>query len=342
MLVILENLKLTAFRGMADVKLEDLAPVSIAFGDNNAGKSSILEAAALSLRPHDPSQWVQVARQRDTDISLVDGLWSLFPADVPLSVDEGPKQTKPLRLHGRLARSERELSAHALASLDWDSETAGDLNLQVICSVDGVRHTMEFRRKEPARFGNEITFYRCFTVTSASHRSTRTLVEHLSRAIDEGEKPLALELLRLFDPEVADIDVSASQGREGVRITHHTRKVVDLSSFGDGMRRAAVLALALVRAKGGLLLIDELEAGIHPQILPTLLSRLFDAARAADVQIIATTHSLDAIDAVISAVRDTPDVASSYYLRRGPQGHSVRRYSQDELISLRESGVDLR
>lgn len=91
--MVLGELEIKAFRGMRDVTLENMAPVSIALGANNAGKSSILEATALLLRPLDPAQWVQVARLRDVDMFLVDGLWSLFPSDVPLHLDDGPKQT---------------------------------------------------------------------------------------------------------------------------------------------------------------------------------------------------------------------------------------------------------
>jgi hypothetical protein len=81
--------------------------------------------------------------------------------------------------------------------------------------------------------------YRVFTVTPATHYSTKALVEHLSRVVDEGKKQLAVELLQVFDKDVEDLDVIASLGREAVRVTHRTRGVVDLASFGDGMRRSA-------------------------------------------------------------------------------------------------------
>jgi len=340
--MILKELDIFAFRGMAKVCLDKLSPVSIVVGENNTGKSSILEAAALLLRPLDPAQWVQVARHRDFDMSLVDGLWSLFPSGVPLQVDDGPKQTAPLRIIGVVRDSQRDLSARGLATQNWDAEESGDLTLRVETKVDGRPHTLEFRREVPAQFGEGVPFYRCFTVTPATHRSTRILVEYLSKAIDEGDKPLAVELLRLFDPDVTGLDVSASRGRDGIRVTHASRGVVDLASFGDGMRRAASLALALVRARGGLLLVDELEAGIHRRILPQVLSRLFVAAGTADVQIIATTHSLEAIDALVSSLHGTTDQAAAYYLKRAGKDHVVRRYDQASIASLREGGADLR
>jgi predicted ATPase len=320
-----------------------MAPVSLVLGSNNAGKSTVLEAAALLMRPLEPTQWVQVARQRDVDAPLVDGLWSLFPSGAPLQVDDGPKQTRPLVLSGDVANEERRLAATALASLPWDAETSGDLTLRVEARVNKLRpHTLEFRRDSFAQSGEGVTSYRCFAVTPSTHRSTRNLVEHLSKVIDIGEKPLAVELMRLFDPEVLELDISAIMGRENIKVAHKDRGIVDLASFGDGMRRAAALALALIRAKGGLLLVDELEVGFHTSVLASIFSRLFLAAQTTDVQIIATTHSLEAIDAVIEALTPQPESLAAYYLQRKENQTVAHYYDTERLVRLRETGLDLR
>ena len=345
--MILQRLNIESFRGMSGVLLDRLAPVTLVVGANNAGKSSVLEAASLVLRPFDPAQWVQVARQRDLDMESFHGLWSLFPSSVPLDGDDALKQTEPLVVEGQIGGVSRRLSVTATASFHWDAEAVRHLNLCLSARVEvgGNRtftHLMEFGREASANRGSQIPSFRCFTVTPAMHLSTKQLVEHLSKAVDEGKKDLAIELLRLFDPEVQGLDISASLGRDGIRVTHASRGVVDLTSFGDGMRRSAALALALVRAHGGLLLIDELEAGIHTSILSKILTRLVQAAKLADVQILATTHSLELIDAIAAAVGGFSDHAMLYYLQRDNQQHIVRSYDQERMIQLREGGLDLR
>ncbi len=345
--MLFNSLNIKKYRGLEDLSLSDLLPISLVVGANNSGKSSILEAIALLLRPLDPAQWMQVARQRDTDTDIADALWSIFPSKGVLQLSDGPQQSNAMEMSGQLRDKQRNLNARALAAEDWDAETSGAATLNIGAKVDGhPRHNMLFRREVPAQWGDGVDLYRCFTVTPITHRSGRALVEHLSRAVDEGEKALALDLLQLFDPRVQSLDVSAGRRRQTIVVKHEERGVVDLASFGDGMRRVTALALALSRARDGVLLIDELEAGIHPTVLGHVLQKLLAAALAADVQLIATTHSLEAIDTLIAVTRALGSGAATsfatYHLAGSNGKRSVRRYDHERLHSLREAGVDLR
>jgi energy-coupling factor transporter ATP-binding protein EcfA2 len=340
---VLQKLSLVAYRGISGLVLEGLTPVSVVVGANNAGKSSILEAAGLLLRPPDPTQWVSAVRNRDIDMSLVDGLWSLFPASEALHPADGPQQSEVVVLEGSTSSGDRRVEARCLASQSLGTTETTDLSARVEVSVDG-NPVLTLKFPAAAAVAHEVPTFRVFTVTPATHYSTKALVEHLSRVVDEGKKQLAVHLLQLFDSNVEDLDVIASLGREAVRVTHRTRGVVDLASFGDGMRRSAALALALTRASQGVLLVDEIEAGIHHTVLRPVLSKLLEAAATSQVQILATTHSLEAVDAIIGSVedRETPDALSAFWVKRQDAKHEVRRYDFASLCVLREGGLDIR
>jgi hypothetical protein len=190
--------------------------------------------------------------------------------------------------------------------------------------------------------GAGVTLMRAFTVTPITHRSTQQIIVHLRYALDAGEKSRCLELLRMFDKGVADVFVSRSIDRDTIRLEHEKNGVVDLSTFGDGMRRAFAMSLALIRASGGLLLVDEIESAIYGRGLSSVLPWLVRAAEAMDVQIVATTHSMEAIDAVLGAFAGSETGVVSYYLRRTETGHVCSRRDLDELRSFREDGLDIR
>jgi energy-coupling factor transporter ATP-binding protein EcfA2 len=369
---------------MSDVVLDALAPVTLIVGANNAGKTSVLEAAGLVLRPPDPAQWVNAVRDRDVDMPLIDGLWSLFPHGGTVHTEDGPQTSPAMLLEGSTSGRPRTVDARCIVSqnrfagsgssaVTWVSgsgssavtrigtsgpsglvwvdggppvvlqEDLADFSVRIEVSVDG-DPPLTLKFPAPGGVAHSRPTYRVFSVTPATHYSTRALVEHLSHVVDEGNKQLAVELLRVFDPKVEDLDVVAPFGRQAVRVTHAVRGVVDLSSFGDGMRRSAALALALTRASQGVLLVDELEAGVHPSVLRSVLSKVLEAATTAQVQLIATTHSLEAVDAVLGSVeeRGTPEMLAAFWLQRSNARHEVRRYDFDKLAALREGGLDIR
>jgi AAA15 family ATPase/GTPase len=72
---------------------------------------------------------------------------------------------------------------------------------------------------------------------------------------------------------------------------------IPLRSLGDGMQRVLGIILALVNAKDGMLLIDEFENGLHYSVQPDIWRLLFKVAHRLNVQVFATTHSWDCIEA---------------------------------------------
>jgi predicted ATPase len=218
-----------------------------------------------------------------------------------------------------------------------------DLSARIDVSVNG-DPALTLKFPSPTVISHQVPTYRVFAVTPATHYSTNALVEHLSRVVDEGKKGLAVQLLQVFDANVVDLDVITSDGRKGIRVTHRLRGVVDLSSFGDGMRRSAALALTLTRASQGVLLVDEIEAGIHHTLLQSVLAKLLEAATVSQVQIVATTHSLEAVDAVLGCTEQMKAIESlsAFWVKREDDKHQVRRYDHGQLINLREGGLDIR
>ena len=67
--MLLHDLHIGGYRGLRDLHLEGLGRVNVLIGQNNSGKSSVLEAAALLARPFDDAQWTRVIQSRDSFLS---------------------------------------------------------------------------------------------------------------------------------------------------------------------------------------------------------------------------------------------------------------------------------
>ena len=67
----LDKLYIDSFRGIRDLNLENLRPINLIVGNNNCGKTSVLEAVQF-LRFYNSGliNVLQVARQRDYQFAL--------------------------------------------------------------------------------------------------------------------------------------------------------------------------------------------------------------------------------------------------------------------------------
>jgi hypothetical protein len=83
---------------------------------------------------------------------------------------------------------------------------------------------------------------------------------------------------------------------------------IPLRSLGDGINRLFAVILSLVNAKDGLLLVDEIENGMHYSILLEVWTNILKLAKALNVQVFATTHSWDCIKAFQAATSADPGV----------------------------------
>lgn len=72
---------------------------------------------------------------------------------------------------------------------------------------------------------------------------------------------------------------------------------VPLKSMGEGLVRIFGIVLGLVNSQNGLFMVDEIESGLHFSVQVELWRLLFEVAKRLNVQIFATTHSWDCVEA---------------------------------------------
>ena len=89
---------------------------------------------------------------------------------------------------------------------------------------------------------------------------------------------------------------------------------VPMGSLGDGICRLLSMALAFHEARNGVILVDEIENGLHHSKLKGLWQHVFRLAHAFDVQVFATTHSYECIVAANNALTETE--SSDLHLHR--------------------------
>jgi len=116
-----------------------------------------------------------------------------------------------------------------------------------------------------------------------------------------------------------------------------------LGSLGNGMLRVLSIALALANAKDGMVLIDEVENGIHYTVQHELWNLIFRLARQLNIQVFATTHNWDCIEAFQKAAEEDKQEEGMLIrlsLKKNEVGATL--FSEEELHVATREGIEVR
>ena len=115
-----------------------------------------------------------------------------------------------------------------------------------------------------------------------------------------------------------------------------TAAYIKLADLGDGVERFLTAALWIETIKPKVILWDDLEAALHPQMVDVILEWLANG----EWQIVASTHSIDVLEAFANA-----DIKDGKVIQLWKSSDDVldwKGLTVDELNELLESGMDAR
>jgi len=378
----LDNLTIHRFRGLRDLKLQDLGQINILVGGNNSGKTSVLEAISTYCQPLDIGEWLKTAGLREIKASPklpLNAFKWLFPQknEVPkpiLYVGEtyitgnGSFQVAESRaIYNEmelLYQSEKDIEDSAedwleyYDDIEYKSSHGAEIELKAIfrdppagdASILGREFSNKIEIWSNQRLSkhdsNTNHFYPKLpidTVTPVSHRQEKLESYLLSQAILRGLKNEVIQLLQIVDGEIIDLEIlSLGELRPSIYINHKLLGFSPLSAFGDGVRRLLFIALAMAKVRGGVLLIDEIETAIHTVALCSSFASIVQWCQRLDVQLFVTTHSLEAIDAMLDASDSGTDLVL-YRLEKKESQTKAIRLERERLHRLREDlGLEVR
>lgn len=332
------ELGIETFRGVKELQLKDLGDVNIFVGDNNSGKTSVLEAIQIIC---DPSEYnlMQVARQREKyKMSFRFGL-SLFDLFLYLfNGSSGMKESNQYRLALSADIRHEELKVTVEGSLvdqllegkqipgngveEGNKIVHGLIEMQeeVKTFIGSIKTILPefgqmsvFNGKEQEK-SIEINRYTQQTRSSKDRpvikvKSIQVIDHVVDNAFDEliknrKIKEKTLTLLKDFEPEITDLRYINDDGRFIPVVESGLPDYLPLSMYGDGMKKALTILNALVSAENGIVMIDEFETAIHTTAMENVFRFMITVAKELNVQLFLTTHSIEAVDKILISAGD--------------------------------------
>ena len=155
-----------------------------------------------------------------------------------------------------------------------------------------------------------------------------------------------LTVLKEYDSNIISINYdkegSMSDGVYKILSKSH-RKALPLNVYGDGMKKAILLMCAVIKAKNGILLLDEFETAIHTSAMDKTFRWILETCKKLNVQVFMTTHSKEAIDKVLKCSPNLKDDISVYTMYKDDEEIAVRRLDGPKAIEVQdEMGLELR
>lgn len=117
---------------------------------------------------------------------------------------------------------------------------------------------------------------------------------------------------------------------------------VPLKCLGEGMTRVLHIILALVNAKNGYLLVDELENGLHWSVQELLWKIIFQLSEQLNVQVFCSTHSRDCISSFGEVWKKQPEAGAFFRLYDQNGVVKAREYDIETLSDSLEMDVEVR
>lgn len=144
----------------------------------------------------------------------------------------------------------------------------------------------------------------------------------------KGQAHKLLFALQLIEPTIVNVDM-LNLGEPALYVTRQNEQFPSpLSTYGDAITKVALYVLLIINSPNSILLLDEVENGIHYTNQPKFWSWLFDLAKEFDVQIFATTHSREMIEAYAqTAIEKGMEEEAGYYeLYRSTTTNQVKNH----------------
>jgi len=154
---------------------------------------------------------------------------------------------------------------------------------------------------------------------------TDEYLQRFSDLVREGRKEDLRSAFDLILPRIEGVEILTDDtGKSYLSISTSTEHQLPLQALGGRFFRLFRLYLDFSAARNGMVLIDEVENGIHYSVLRGLWDRVRVWMREWSVQFVATTHSDECIKAAMEAFADEPGELAIHKLYADKKSRNVK------------------
>ena len=338
------------YRGIDGLSLPRLSPANLITGVNGVGKTALMEAIWLFMGRYSP-MLLWDANVHRSNHSVLDPVGRLSAGVLDL---HGVENGSTHRLRSTFEHVSLMARPAIVGGATGERMTQRPVVGRIDTELDGKTAKGSIGGWQPTHGGMVMhenpaaPTARPNCVIEGTKFQLETCDEYLQRYSDmvrENRKQELTSAINLILPKVHGVEILTDKTGESYLSGLTTDgKQLPLHDFGGGVVRLYRLLLSFFAARDGILLEDEIENGIHHSTLPEVWNRARRWMREWRVQLVATTHSAECIEAAMAAFADAPDELSIHKLFTNGETGSVEAatFTGETLEGARDLSLEIR
>lgn len=350
-----KNISIEGFRGIKHLQIDDFRQINLFVGENNCCKTSILECLFFLTAPTNISLPAVRVNAFRGFTEVHENSWKILFNKLAINTDIeiSTETSKPLERRHLLIKVDKELTSEPVVI---DKDKAGNYS-GMAPVIDGLILEYSLRKKtggKPKKYiakvyknKEELQYsfppdYKdiangVFIRPENNYNDIYTLLDSIQR-----KKRLhgIIKILQQIEPSLVDL----SLGAWGIiNCDIGLQELIPVNIMGNGITRILSIISTISEMSNGIVLIDEIENGFYYTSQKILWEAIFTAAKEFNVQVFATTHSMDCIRALSNAYTDRDnDKIRLYRVERNDDDFKVISYDHNVLRASLESDWEVR
>ncbi|MEX2381813.1 MAG: AAA family ATPase [Opitutales bacterium] len=331
----IKTLEFRGFRGIESVSFHDLGRVNLVVGGNNTGKTSVLEAMVLLFGDQNqvsslPSLFRQSASKDDD--------WNNF---WPLLASGG--SFEEFALNTEVTKIRPEIDKDGRVSLYRLPPSEGERHGNPIVKIEG-------KLNGHVDAGHSPTEQRLAILSTAQPNpaTTSNLFNEIAPLNPDNETRLEDLLRRSIEPRLRRLRYAKPKGSQKhlVYVDLGTGPMIPFTQMGQAFARTLHIYCEIFALNPDILIVDEIENGLYYGGLEDFWKGLIAVLEDQQVQLFATTHSRECMEAAVRGNRsDNP--APLRYLRLDrkaddPDKIVGSQFDQKTMATALEFGQEMR
>ena len=359
----IEHITVKDFKGFGDFAVNDLRPVTLLGGDNGCGKTSLLEAILLCLHRRKSSYPIYaVLREMQIDSTAFASLLrhgggarkfsvtcrgaeSEYAIDAEITRETEDEYAPPHFRGDGVSDHQHPIGAAQALQLRINYKENKSTCGSMIFKIRKEYPPVTFDTVNPFDDSAQFVHMRPHGGLSGVFNRDPKNFDMLDKKTD---KPEVIKALQIVAPQAQDIFLGLENDNPAVKIEMKSGEAASPSALGSGAHKLLSLALTLHAGRNGIFLLDEITIGWHHSHLVDLWRTIFHICQERNHQIIATTHSDEAITAFSEAAERENCKENTCYIRLDRQDDNEHAhikpavYDYDTLSASREMNWEIR